>query len=318
MATILVADDDQLLRTILRDHLERADHEVLEAGDGIAAIDIALEERPEVLLLDVMMPLARGLEVVRRVRQTDGWHPVIVMISARTRVSDRLNALDAGADAYVEKPFEPDALLETVERLLSDVPPARYVDILGPIWATLAIDRLARHAVERRTHDAVDPEQVTALFSNVIGRSLGRAPGAQAPAEATGPVMHLMWEDTLRALLRDATDPVPVITEITTPDALAAVQRLMVDQTIARHRTTLERPDPLGLLFSDVLDRALTDRPVAPRPPRRDAATEEWAARLRAILAPEETPAKPSGLDPLQELWLATAEHTLSRMTRTR
>ncbi len=123
MATILVADDDQLLRAILRDQLERADHAVLDAGDGIAAMSIALDEQPDVLVLNVMMPLARGLDVVRRVRRQDGWRPANVMISARTRVTDRLNAMEAGADAYFEKPFVPDELLQTITRLVADTAP---------------------------------------------------------------------------------------------------------------------------------------------------------------------------------------------------
>lgn len=107
MPTILVADDDQLLRHILAKRLEREGYEVLECGDGMAALQIAMEEQPDCLVLDVMMPLARGLEVVRQVRRSDaGRQPAIVMVSARTRVTDRLNALEAGADAYLEKPVD--------------------------------------------------------------------------------------------------------------------------------------------------------------------------------------------------------------------
>ena len=67
MSTILLADDDQLLRLIMRERLERAGHEVLECGDGFAALEIAMDARPECLVLDVLMPLSRGLEVVRQV-----------------------------------------------------------------------------------------------------------------------------------------------------------------------------------------------------------------------------------------------------------
>jgi two-component system response regulator MprA len=289
LATILVADDDQLLRAIIRDHLERADHTVLEAGDGIAAIDIALDERPEVLLLDVMMPLARGLEVARRVRLQEGWHPSIVMISVRTRVSDRLNALEAGADAYVEKPFSPEALLEIVEHQLTDAAPARFVDVLGPVWAALAVERLTADALERRTHVPAGAEQVEAVFTDLVARSLGRIATPDDPTCAPVDAMRLLWEDAIRALLRDTADPeVPVAGDVGTPDALAAVERLIGREVLHRHRARLGGAPPVDLFWSAVLDEALVGpRPAADRAAPKDATDEMWARRLRAVLGPD-------------------------------
>jgi DNA-binding response OmpR family regulator len=294
MADILVADDDQLLRAIIRDHLERAGHAILEAGDGIAAMEIALEERPAVLLLDVMMPLARGLEVVRRVRREEGWHPTIVMISARTRVTDRLNALDAGADAYVEKPFAPEALLAVVERHLAESVPARYVDVLGPLWATLAVDRLARDAIVRRTSGPVDHSALEAFFASVVTGALGR-PAAGPVAGADAAAMRHLWEDVLRALLRDVTEPeVPTVTGMPPLDAVAILERTVAHEALARHRRSLGGGDPLHAFWSDVLVGALT----APRP---GAATDAvathaatpgpWGRRLREVLGREPEPA---------------------------
>lgn len=337
MATILVADDDQLLRAILRDHLEDSDHTVLEAGDGIAALDIALQERPEVLLLDVMMPLARGLEVVRQVRRQEGWHPTIVMISARTRVTDRLNALEAGADAYVEKPFAPDELLFTVERMLTDAPPARYVDVLGPVWATLAIERLAMGAMARRTTEPVETDYVEEFFSDMVARSLGRMPATPAPAldTPTAHAMRLLWEDAIRALLRDTSEPVPVVTDVSLPNALAAVERAIADETLRRRRPCLGAVPIVDQFWTDVIADTLFDRPPPPdvvpatTPDPAVATTDEWTGRLRQVLGHEDpddqlvnrwsgvladmiATTEPAGaaaptLDPLQVVWLAAA-----------
>jgi len=307
LATILVADDDQLLRAIIRDHLERADHTVLEAGDGIAAIDIALEERPEVLLLDVMMPLARGLEVARRVRLQEGWHPSIVMISVRTRVSDRLNALEAGADAYVEKPFSPEELLAIVEHQLTDAAPARYVDVLGPVWATLAVERLTAGALERRTHRRARAEEVEAVFTDLVARNLGRMAPIEGSGGAAADAMRLLWEDAIRALLRDSADAdVPVATDLGAPDALAAVERVIGREVLHRHRARLGGAPPVDLFWSAVLDEALAaPRPAADRAAPKAAAEETWARRLRAVLGPD------PATDGLQRRWSAVLSGVL-------
>jgi two-component system, OmpR family, response regulator MprA len=328
MATILVADDDQLFRAIIRDQLERADYTVLEAGDGMAALDLAIEERPDALVLDVMMPLARGLEVVRRVRQQEGWYPAIVMISARTRVTDRLNALDAGADAYFEKPVEPDELLAAIDRLLTDVEPARYVDVLGPVWATLALERLAAEAIGRRSPEPGRTEQVEELFTDLVATSVGRMPIPGLPTGAAGVAMRLLWEDAIRALLRDSVEPVPVVTDVTLPDALAAVERAIGDETLRRHGARLGLSTTLADYWQSVLGDALSVR--APRLPSPGSATDDaWSRRLRQVLgheapAPEavsrwratlgrvldatgtETTAVPT-IDPLGPVWLAAA-----------
>lgn len=306
MATILVADDDQLLRAIIRDHLERADHAVLEAGDGIAAIDIALDERPDCLLLDVMMPLARGLEVVRRVRQEEEWRPTIAMISARTRVTDRLNALDAGADVYFEKPFEPETLLSVVERHLRDSAPSRIVDVLGPIWAAVAIDRLACAAVTRRAPVHIDTTRIEGMFADFVAGSLG-----SAPDDATAPdaAVRLLWEDTLRALLDDATDqPIPTVTGLATPAVWASVERLIGDASLARHRATLRGIRPVRDTVAPGWSRTLREALVGPE--ATAAVTSRVRGALDEILRTDDATGF-SNLDPLRTLWLAIANQHL-------
>lgn len=323
MATILVADDDQLLRAIIRDHLERAGHTVLEAGDGIAAIDIALDERPECLLLDVMMPLARGLEVVRRVRQEEAWHPTIAMISARTRVTDRLNALEAGADLYIEKPFEPEALLSVIERRLGEAAPSRMVDVLGPIWTAMAIERLARAAVARRSATRIDPARVQGLFADLVARSVGRMPVSEIdPAGGSVGALQLIWEDTLRALLRDASDPpIPTVTGLTAPNAWEAVEQLIGNESLARHRASLEgkpardpgRTEPAEIRsngpgrgvdggWSQVLRTVLSSADATA------ALTGRCRGAFDEILRADDA-GRVSKLHLVEALWLALAEH---------
>ena len=330
MATILVADDDQLFRAIIRDQLERADHTVIEAGDGMAALDLALDERPEVLLLDVMMPLARGLEVVRRVRQQEDWYPAIVMISARTRVTDRLNALEAGADGYVEKPVAPDDLLDTIHRLLTEVAPARYVDVLGPIWATLALERLAERAIARYGGDTERITQVEQLFTGLVAASISRVP---CPTMSSGgAALRLLWENALRVLLHDSVTSVPVVTHITPPDILAAVERTIGDATLRRHRARLGHDAPLADFWQTVVRDALSIRGRDTPTPRRraPAADKIWSRRLRDVLSDDDvldelgarwsvvlrgvlahrehgTPTVAT-IDPLGPVWLAAAD----------
>ena len=309
MATILVADDDQLLRAIIRDHLERADHAVLEAGDGIAAIDIALDERPDCLLLDVMMPLARGLEVVRRVRQEEGWRPTIAMISARTRVTDRLNALDAGADVYFEKPFEPETLLAVIERHLKHAAPSRIVDVLGPIWSAIAIERLAEDAIARRSPARIDATTLERMFATLVARSWEDDPYDDVlGSEAT---VRLLWEGTLRALLEDAgEDDIPTVSGPATPDTWAAVERAVGEASLARHRTTLRGVHPDGDTIAASWSRTLRD--VLGRPDPATELTRRVRGTLDEILRTDDATGF-SNLDPLQTLWLAIANQNLAK-----
>lgn len=331
MATILVADDDQLFRAIIRDQLELADHTVLEAGDGMAALDLAIDERPEVLLLDVMMPLARGLEVVRRVRQQEGWHPAIIMISARTRVTDRLNALEAGADAYVEKPVAPDELLDLIDRLLTDVEPARYVDLLGPVWTTLAIERLTEEAVTRRSTAPHRTDELETIFSDMVAASVGRMPGPSPESGPAADAMRVLWEDAIRALLRDSVEPVPVVTDVSLVDALAAVERAIGDETLARHRAQFGPAGVVPGVWQAIIGEAFATPARLPQRVARSAARapNPWTNRLRQVLGEETAPSHlvdrfgtalrgvlqrgegnataVATIDPLHHVWLAAA-----------
>jgi two-component system response regulator MprA len=116
-ATILVAEDDQALRESLARVLRFEGYEAILAADGGEALEQVDRQRPDLLLLDVMMPHVDGLTACRRLRERGEQLPVL-MLTARHAVSDRVEGLDAGADDYLVKPFSIDEMLARIRALL--------------------------------------------------------------------------------------------------------------------------------------------------------------------------------------------------------
>ena len=114
---ILVVDDDKAVRDSLRRSLAFNGYQVDLAEDGQVALDKLLTDRPDALVLDVMMPRVDGLEVCRRLRSAGDELPILVL-TARDAVSDRVAGLDAGADDYLPKPFALEELLARLRALL--------------------------------------------------------------------------------------------------------------------------------------------------------------------------------------------------------
>ncbi len=120
MKKILIVDDHADIRRLIRMTLEFEDYDIREAADGQAALRLAQEFRPDLVLLDVMMPgPLSGLDVCRRLRVdvAGGEGPRVVMLSARGQASDREAGLQAGADAYLVKPFSPLQLIGCIADL---------------------------------------------------------------------------------------------------------------------------------------------------------------------------------------------------------
>lgn len=116
-ARILVVEDELPMRTALRDCLERQGFRVLVAADGADGLDKALQEKPDLILLDVMLPQLDGFALCAELRRLSN-PAAILMLTAKGQVSDRVNGLDAGADDYLVKPFSRDELLARVRALL--------------------------------------------------------------------------------------------------------------------------------------------------------------------------------------------------------
>ena len=118
-ARILICDDEPHLRELMRVSLDR-DYEFAEAADAAEALELADRVRPDLVLLDVMMPGGSGLTVIERMRQTPDLAGVpVVVVSAFVSEDDRQAAREAGADGFVGKPFDPDELASIVEDLLA-------------------------------------------------------------------------------------------------------------------------------------------------------------------------------------------------------
>ena len=113
--SILVAEDEGALVTLLRYNLEREGYRVLEAQDGEEALLVAAEEKPDLVLLDWMLPQLSGIEVCRRLRLQGGLP--ILMLTAKDTIQDRVQGLDAGADDYIVKPFNLDELTARIRAL---------------------------------------------------------------------------------------------------------------------------------------------------------------------------------------------------------
>ncbi|PRY21674.1 DNA-binding response OmpR family regulator [Pseudosporangium ferrugineum] len=115
-ARILVADDDPKHAQLIRLYLEREGHQVLTVGDGRAALEQARARRPDLVVLDVMMPLVDGLDVCRILRAES--NVAILLVTARSSENDMLLGLDIGADDYLAKPVSPRELTARVRALL--------------------------------------------------------------------------------------------------------------------------------------------------------------------------------------------------------
>ena len=144
---VLVVEDETALVTLLRYNLEREGFRVAEAHDGEEALVMCAEERPDIILLDWMLPHLSGIEVCRRLRRTPETRDVpIIILTARGEEGDKVRGLDTGADDYVTKPFSPAELISRLRAVLRRARPALSSEVLQ--FEDLAMD-LAAHRVRR-------------------------------------------------------------------------------------------------------------------------------------------------------------------------
>lgn len=113
---ILVVDDEPKITRLARDYLEKSGFTVLTSGDGQQALTITRQERPDLIVLDLMLPGLDGLDVCRAIRRESD--VPIIMLTARAEEADQLIGLELGADDYITKPFSPRALVARVRALL--------------------------------------------------------------------------------------------------------------------------------------------------------------------------------------------------------
>jgi two-component system, OmpR family, phosphate regulon response regulator PhoB len=148
---VLIVEDEGALLTLLRYNLEREGYRVVEARDGEEALLVASEEKPDVVLLDWMLPQLSGIEVCRRLRTRQETRNVpILMLTARGEETDRIRGLDTGADDYIVKPFSMTELLARLRAVMRRIRPGLAEDIVK--IGDLEMDRAA-HRVRRRGRD---------------------------------------------------------------------------------------------------------------------------------------------------------------------
>jgi two-component system, OmpR family, phosphate regulon response regulator PhoB len=115
---LLIADDEPAVRALVHATLEGDDYQIIEAGDGVEALELVREQSPTLVLLDVMMPRLNGLDVCRAIKSDPSTsHTMVVMLTAQAQQRDRERGMAAGADVYFTKPFSPLALLDLVEQV---------------------------------------------------------------------------------------------------------------------------------------------------------------------------------------------------------
>lgn len=126
--TILVVDDERHILELVRFNLEKEGYRVIEALDGKQAFEITKKEKPELIILDVMLPVMDGLEVCRLIQKDDELGDIpIIMLTARSEEIDKILGLEIGADDYITKPFSPRELLARVKARLRRVPKRQEV-----------------------------------------------------------------------------------------------------------------------------------------------------------------------------------------------
>lgn len=173
---ILIADDDPQLLRALRITLTAKGYDVVTAVDGAAAISAAVDQRPDLYILDLGMPRLDGVEVIHAVR---GWSDApILVVSGRAGATDKVEALDAGADDYVTKPFSVEELLARIRALTRRLPQQETAPIvrMGAITVDLAARVVtdASQTAPRRIRLTPTEWQVVELLVRNAGRLVTR------------------------------------------------------------------------------------------------------------------------------------------------
>jgi phosphoserine phosphatase RsbU/P len=234
---ILVVDDEADISTILAVILRRAGYEVSSAADGLEAIEAIHRQVPDLVLLDVMMPRADGLETLRRIREHGpSAHVPVIMLTAKAALTDKMKGFERGADDYVAKPFEPAEILARVQILLKRTAQARLtaplLAVLGD-WSTaegvaqLGRDLEAAREIQTRLLPTV-PAQLAGLeaaaalrpaavvggdFYDLVpmGDRLGIALGAVSGKGIPAALLMVMVRTLLREIARSLVEPGEVL-----------------------------------------------------------------------------------------------------------
>jgi DNA-binding response OmpR family regulator len=126
MARVLVVDDEPDVLLLCRVNLQHAGHEVSEAGDGALAIELAREELPDAIVLDLMLPQVSGYQVLAALRDDEATRDIpVCVLTAKAQLEDKIRCWQEGASEFMTKPFSPAVLTETLEALIDMAPGER-------------------------------------------------------------------------------------------------------------------------------------------------------------------------------------------------
>ncbi len=135
MQRVLIVEDEVDIADLIMFNLQRAGYEVFKAHDGIRGTEVAIRERPDLVVLDLMLPGRDGYSVFREIRRDARTSNIpVIMLTARAQTEDRIQGLEAGADDYLTKPFSPKELVLRVNAILkrTDAPPGAVEFNFGP------------------------------------------------------------------------------------------------------------------------------------------------------------------------------------------
>lgn len=169
MKKILIIEDEATIAQLIRLYLEQANYQVLTAGDGVAGLELHARERPDLVILDLMLPVMDGMEVCRRIR---AWaNTPILMLTARQGEEDRIAGLELGADDYLVKPFSPREVVSRVKAILRR---SSTVSDLHVEQADAPLEAVAvRQGETTFTYSSNNGNQTTAY--TVVGKNTGNA-----------------------------------------------------------------------------------------------------------------------------------------------
>ncbi len=172
---ILVVDDETTIREVVRRYLERDGFKVREAADGYAVLDAIEAQRPDLIVLDLMLPGIDGLTLTREIRLT---HRIpIIMLTAKSELRDRLRGLDLGADDYIVKPFSPQEVVSRVHAVLRRVDEKSFQPGEPLEFERLCLDPNARQLLVEGKNVSLTAKEFDLLwlFASHRGRVFTRA-----------------------------------------------------------------------------------------------------------------------------------------------
>jgi two-component system phosphate regulon response regulator PhoB len=161
-AHILIVEDEAALVELLRYNLEKEGYRVSVAADGEEGLSTVEDSKPDLVILDWMLPLVSGLEVCRQIRRKPATRTLpIIMLTARSEEADRVRGLEIGADDYITKPFSPSELMARVRAVLRRAQPSAASDVLS--YGGLVMDLAAHRVLRNGKHVHLGPTEFRLL-----------------------------------------------------------------------------------------------------------------------------------------------------------